>query len=292
MSEKRGYKNLLVPIRHPNDVNRIAEFAETIMNRGTINFLTVVKEDEFSKMQSDWRKSTKIIGKYKDKITSKRIRVKPKIRYSNSIWRGILDQAEEEDSDLIVMGWGRKITFRSLNQTPIERVFANSKRDVVAFKNRTGSVNNIQKILFPIGYKDYDYSKRLALTSQIIKSTGADCVLTHILTENETEEDAKEILQKPKEFMLDLGVDCETKIMEHQKIPDALIEESQNYDLLVLGPTKEYVFSRYLFGWMTDEIVNNSECSAMILKEGEQKWKAWLRGTLDAFKKELKDLFK
>lgn len=292
MVKKHEYKNLLVPVRHPNDVNRIAEFAETIMNRGTITFLTVVKEDDFAEMQSDWRKSTEVIENYKDRVTSKKIRIKPKIRYSNSIWKGVLEQAKQDDSDLIVLGWGKKINFRSLEQTPLEKIFANSDIDTLAFKNRKGDIQNIQKILFPIGYKDYDYSKRLSITSQIIKKTGAECVFVHVLNEDETEEDAKKILERPKNFMEELGIKCETKILEHQKISDALVEESKNHDLIILGPTREYVFSRYLFGWMTDEIVKNANCSAMVFKEGEYKWKAWLRGSFDAFMKKVRDIFR
>lgn len=292
MPEVHEYKNLLVPVRHPNDVNRIAEFAEAILNRGTITFLTVVEEDDFSKMQSDWRKSTDIIENYKKKVTSKKIRIRSKIRYSDSVWKGVLDQAKEDESDLVVLGWGKTISFRSLQQTPIEKIFTNSDRDTVAFKNRSSNIFDIRKILVPIGYKDYDYSKRLSLTSQIIQTTGAECTLVHVLKEDGTEEEAEEILERPKSYMKELGIECETKILKHKKIPDALVEESRNHDLIVLGPTREYVFSRYLFGWMTDEIVNNAKCSAMILKEGEYKWKAWLRGSFDAFKKKISGIFR
>ncbi len=162
---------------------------------------------------------------------------------------------------------------------------------MIAFKNRTDSVRDIQKILFPVGYKDYDYSKRLKITSRIIKKTGADCVLAHVFKEGEGEE-VEKILESPREFMHEKGIDCKTKKIKHKDISEALIDESKDYDLIILGPTKEYVFSRYLFGWMTDKIVNNAECSALVFKEGERKWKAWLRGTFDGFKEKLKSIFK
>ncbi len=288
------YKNLLVPVRHPNDVNRITELASVLVDHGKIIFLTVVEEGSFIEMQKDWRRSSKTIERYREKTAASRwTKIVPKIRYSEAVWQGVLEEAEENDSDLILMGWGGKMSLRSLRQNPLERIFANSDRDVLVFKNRTGNVQDIKKILFPVGYKDYDYRKRLSVTAKLIEGTKADCVLVHILQEDETEEEAQEILNGPKTFMHNLGVECETKIIQHKKISKALIEETKkDYDLIILGPTKEYVFTRYLFGWMTDEIVNGIDCSALIFKEGEQKWKALVRGMLTGLKKEIGDLFK
>lgn len=291
MPEIPEYENILVPVKHPDDVNRVTELGSVLLNRGRITFLTVIKKGSFYSVQKDWRISTQAIEKHRERITNKRIRVIPKIRYSENVWKGVLDQAEEDDSDLILMGWGKNVTFRSIGQTPVERIFANSNRDVIAFRNQTDSVKNIQKVLFPVGYKGYDYRKRLTVTSRMIKNIGAEVVFTHIFAED-SEEEAEEILQGPKEFMLDRGIDCETKTMKHHDVSKALIEESKNYDLIILGPTKEYVFSRYLFGWMTDKIVNNVGCSALVFKEGEQRWKAWARGTIDAFKRKVKSIFR
>lgn len=294
LEDEYRYKNLLVPVRHPNDVNRVTELASVLVDHGTITFLTVIKEGSFVEMQKDWRRSSKAIEQHRDRVASSRwTKVVPKIRYSDSVWKGVLDQAEEDDSDLILVGWGGKMSLRSLRQNPLERIFANSDKDVVVFKNRTGKVKDIQKILFPVGYKDYDYSKRLALTAKLIEETGAECVLVHVLRDDGMEEEAQEILQGPKEFMHDLGVECKTKIIRHNEISDALIDETKNdYDLIILGPTKEYVFTRYLFGWMTDEIVNSINCSSLVFKEGEQKWKAMAVGALNSLKRELVGLFK
>lgn len=291
MADEIKYNNLLVPVRHPDDVNRVTELASILVGRGKITFLTVIKKGNFIEMQKDWRVSSEAIDRHRRMITGRRVRIIPKIRYDDVVWKGVLEEAEEEDSDLILIGWGKKITFRSLRQKPVERIFANSDRDVLAFKNRSGSVQNIKKILFPVGSKDFDYTKKLSITSKIIKETGADCVLTHVLPEDKTEEEAEGIFEKPKEFLNELGIDCETEIIHHNDVSEALIEKSAEYDLIVLGPTREYVFSRYLFGWMTDEIVNNAECSALVLKEGEYKWKAWIRGVFDGFLKEIKNIF-
>lgn len=291
MAETHEYKDLLVPVRHPDDVNRVTELASTIVDFGKITFLTVIEEGSFFSAQKDWRVSERAIEQHRKKITKRGIRVNPTIRYSENVWEGVLNQADEEDSDLILIGWGEKIKFRSLSQTPLERIFANSNRDVLAFKNRTGDIQNIQKILFPVGNKDYDYSKRLEITSKLIKNTGADCVFVHVLQEDEDQEEAKEILQGPKEFMNERGIDCETKKIKHHDVSEALIEESKGYDLIFLGPTRDYVFSRYLFGWMTDKIVNNADCSALVFKEGEYKWTAWLKGVFSGFIKKLKSPF-
>lgn len=291
MPDKVEYKNLLVPVRHPDDINRVTELASILVDRGKITFITVVEKGNFIKMQKDWRISSEAIDRHRRRVTGRRVRITPKIRYDDTVWKGVLEEAKEQDSDLILLGWGKKITFRSLRQTPVERIFANSNRDVLAFKNRSDSVQNIKKILFPIGGGDLDYSKKMSIAGKIIKETGAEIDLIHVLQEGEEEEEAEEIFKEPKEFLKELGIDCGTEIIRNDDVSEALIEKSEEYDLIVLGPTREYVFSRYLFGWMTDEIVNNAECSALVLKEGEYKWKAWIRGVLDGFVKEIKNHF-
>jgi len=138
LSETKEYRKVLIPVRHPDDVNRIAQFSQSLIDEGKITFLTVVEKDSFAKTQTDWRKSSRIIEGYKDRITSRKIKIETKIRYSDSTWEGVLEQAEADESDLILMGWGKKINFRSLKQTPVERVLSHSDRDVLVFK--TGPV--------------------------------------------------------------------------------------------------------------------------------------------------------
>lgn len=292
MAEEYKYRNMLVPVRHPDDVNRVTELASILADGGRIVYLTVIKEGNFLEMQQDWRRSSEVLERDRERTFVKGTRIIPKIRYSDSVWGGVLDQADEEDSDLIILGWSGKINFRSLGQkTLVERVFAQSDRDVLAFKGRGGNVKDVEEILFPVGYKDYDYSKRLSITAQIIRKTGADCVLAHVVQEEETEEDVEEIFEGPREFMRELGIQCETKVIEKADVLDALIEESEEYDLMILGPTREYVFSRYLFGWMIDELVNNAKCSTLVFREKEHKLKAWLRGVISGAKKEFKNFF-
>ncbi len=291
MEDKPKFEKLLVPVRHPDDVNRITELASALVGRGDITFLTVIEKGSFLSTQKDWRNATTAIDKHRREISKRWVKIKPKIRHSDSVWKGIVEQADEEDSDLILMGWNAEINFRSLRQKPMERVFAKSSKDVAAFRSQ-GKISEIEKILFPLGYKNYDYSKRLAVTAQLIKSTGAECVFTHVLEEGDTEEDAEEIFEGPKQFMEGLGIECETEVIRHGDVAEALIEESEDYDLIVLGPSREYVFSRYMFGWLTDGIVNNADCSALVYKEGEHKWKAWIRGIFSGFKNELMSIFR
>ncbi|KXA95095.1 hypothetical protein AKJ36_01550 [candidate division MSBL1 archaeon SCGC-AAA259I07] len=292
MKNEYEYKNLLVPVKHPDDVNRVTELSSVLLDKGRVTFLTVIKKGSFPSVQEDWRKSSRAIENYENKITSRKIRIMPKIRYSNSIWKGIVEQAEEDESDMILMGWGRKITFRSLRQTPVENVLSHSDRDVVVFRNQDSNITNTEKILLPVAYEDYDYSKRLSLVLQLIKSTGAECTLIHILRKGHSREKVEKIFHGPRQYMKERGTECKTKIIENDNIPEALIQESENYDLIVLGPTREYVFSRYMFGWLTDEIVNNAKCSSIVFKEAELPWKAWIKGAIYGLGKELLNFFK
>lgn len=292
MSDVKEYKNVLVPVRHPKDVNRIADFAQVIVDQGDITFLTVVKEGNFSEMQSDWRKSSKVVEDYRNRVTSRRININPKIRYNSSVWEGIIEQSNEDESDLILMGWGKKVSFRSLKHTPMENVLSNSDRDVLVFRNKIGDIQDIDEILLPVAYEDYDYSKRLSIIVKLIEKLGAECTLFHVLQEGASEEEAETVFEGPMEFMSERGIECETDSVKHEDVSEALIDESENYDLIVLGPTREYVFSRYLFGWLTDEIVNNAQCSSLVFKESEQPWKAWIKGAFYGFGKEFVNFFR
>jgi len=291
-TKEYNYKNMLVPVRHPDDVNRVTDLSSILADGGRIVYLTVIKEGNFLEMQRDWRKSSKVLEKDRSRTIARGTKIIPKVHYSDSVWEGILDQAEEEDSDLIILGWNGKINFRSLRQkTPVERVFTRSNRDVIAFKNQGSGIKDMDKILFPVGYKKYDYKKRLSITAKIMRETGAECSLVHVVQEEETSEEIDDILERPKDYMEEIGVECETKRIEGPSILEALIEESKDYDLMMVGPTREYVLSRYLFGWMTDELVNNADCSALVFKEKENKWKAWVKGVISGMRKEFKNLF-
>ncbi|KXB06088.1 hypothetical protein AKJ52_02580 [candidate division MSBL1 archaeon SCGC-AAA382C18] len=91
MTEKHEYKNLLAPAKHPDDVNRITELSSILMNGGRLVYLTVVREKNFLETQKEWRKASKVLEKNRERTFERKARVFPKIRYSDTIWKGVLD---------------------------------------------------------------------------------------------------------------------------------------------------------------------------------------------------------
>jgi len=258
------YKKALVPIKHPDDVNRLAELVSIILDRGEITFLTVVQNRDFFTMQKNWRTSVNAIEKHKGSIIDRRIDVVPKIRYSDDVAQGIMDQAAEDDSDIIVLGWREEITSWRLGRSHIDRIFADSQRDVIAFKNRTEGIENIDRILFAVGYKDYDYSKRLSFVTKLVNETGAEFVMAHVRKKGGKEENVEDVFAGPKEFLKESGIEPNTKTIIAKSIDSGLIEAAKNYDLIVLGPTQQYLFSKYILMSLTEHIVSSVDCSALV----------------------------
>ena len=195
------------------------------------------------------------------------------IRYCRNIARGILSAVKEKKTDLLIMGWhgkprGQGFRLGSIVDTMLER----SPSKVVVLKNFHN--NPFKRILIPWGGGPHaDFALELAnifaerddseITVFAVNSSN------RIITPDQLLEDVK------NRTSLDTSR-IKAKCAANHSVTDAIIKESDNHDLMIIGSTRDPL----LYQAARDSISHTVACQAqkptMIIKTSG-KWTAWIK---------------
>lgn len=273
MNEKKdtndwqGYNRLLIPIGHESDVNDLTTLSSFLVNRkeGRIDFSHVIKGGSYSNIPHEWRIASDRITQSHHRMMREGIDSSRNIRMADSIEKGILAQAQENDSDGIILGWGPEPTSNISHL--ISRIMKNARCDVIVFKNRNIS-SGINKILYPTA-KDPS-REHLTIIKRIIKDTNARLTLTHVVDGSHTSrQEGKEILKHAVKKAKKMGVNSVSLLATGNKPVDEIARLSTNFDMMLLGPSKGFWLTKTIFGRKTDEIANKANCSVILHKASE-----------------------
>ncbi len=78
-----------------------------------------------------------------------------------------------------------------------------------------------------------------------------------------------DILSEIEERADELGVEME-KSLVHGHPDDLIVEESENFDLIVIGTHARSGLSRLLIGSITERVVRHAKCPVMVIKTMEE----------------------
>jgi nucleotide-binding universal stress UspA family protein len=74
--------------------------------------------------------------------------------------------------------------------------------------------------------------------------------------------------------LTDLDGQVETYLLEGKRVAGTLVKASADYDLIVLGASREGVFSSVLFGEIPERVARYSQAPVMIVKRYEGPMKS------------------
>lgn len=263
-----GYERILVPIGHKGDINNLTLLSKLLVDkvRGRVEFIHVTKESSFSNSQKEWRIGSKRVTKSQHNLMMDGISSKGNIRTSKSITQGIIDEAEEFEPDLILLGWAGE-SQSSLSRF-VSEILKKADCDVIVFKARK-DLSNVSKILLPVSIVPNEH--RIQMTSKLVKETGSDLTFAYI-SKSGSEEDQRgqEVLDKSISKMSEYNVEADSHFSSSSNISAEISRISENYDLMILGTSRGWWLSEYLFGRMTDKIAGKSSSSILMHKwQGE-----------------------
>lgn len=200
------------------------------------------------------------------------IEVKKKVYISHDASKAIIDFAHSGNSDIIVMGWtGRIYRARARRSVP-QKIMNTARCNVCVVKAK--DLGKIKKILLPVGVGEHLY--RVKIAERLAKTFGASLDLISIVDPNADEKTLnriEEVHSKDKELLT--SKDVKFEVVKSKSPERVLISRSKNYDLIIIGPSKEWILHDVLFGPVPNKIANESKCTVLMLKQPEQKVESW-----------------
>ena len=172
---------------------------------------------------------------------------------SHNIPEAILDVARSGKSDLILLG-GTERMFRGKIKLTIPQIVMEHADCNVGILFPRNSME-IKKILVPLGLGEHAY--RVRLTEKLMTFFNAEMTLFTVVKDEESVLAAKET-QKEAVKLLNREARCEIEIAG--SIEDAILKKSKDYDLIIIGPSTEWVLHDVLFGSLPDKITREAGC--------------------------------
>jgi nucleotide-binding universal stress UspA family protein len=191
------------------------------------------------------------------------------VRIAHQVHDGILRTAESEDVSLIVMGWkGYTSTRDRIMGEVTDKVVRQAPCDLITVKLMGD--RPVERILIPTAGGPH-----ASLASEYVgilqEQLGAEVSCCYVVPPGAAEHDraaARQWIEKTIQYT-PLVERAEMLVLEGRRVTPTLVKAAVEYDMLVIGASKEGVFSSVLFGEIPEKVARYSRTPVMIVKRHE-----------------------
>jgi nucleotide-binding universal stress UspA family protein len=285
--ENLNYEDVLISVANPETAKQLVTLAHMVTTDQTIfHIMHVTAEGSFPEEERSWREGSELVMDTTHYAQRLGRVAKPLTVTSGSIPDAIVNTAGDLDADLVLLGWFGRITSVTVSRSSVvNRVMHRASCDVAVLKSRK-DLGEVEKVMMPLGPNN-PRQKRLYLVDKLIGQSGAEGELVHVLTGGQKAKSGEEAADYLEGALNLMESSLDTRIITADSVLNGLLSTAKDADLLVLGPGREWVFNRFLFGRTADNLTNRVESSVVMFKGKEHKMVAWSRGLLKA----IRDLF-
>ncbi len=191
------------------------------------------------------------------------------VRIAHRVYDGILRAAEEEEASLVLMGW-KGYTTRG------DRIFGEVADQVVRHAPcdlMTVKLNEhlkLDRILIPTAGGPHALlaAEFVADYQRAYGSRVACCYVVDEHPDEHRRQQADEWIDKTV-HRTGLEGEIEHRIIESPRVATGLAQAAGDYDLIVLGASKEGIFSSVLFGDIPERVARQADTPVMIVRRYE-----------------------
>jgi glucosyl-3-phosphoglycerate synthase len=287
---KRAPYRILLPLANPRTARDLVRIGAGISNgRPTeITALGIVEVPEgvsLSEGANQARTARRLLQRVLGFGDEEGVEIRTMVRIGRHAADGVIEAVGEEDTDLVIFGWGgpptpaavaraeaegrrRRIDPPVFSPT-IDSVVRESPCDIAVVKQR--GVENVKSILVPVrGGPHAELAMRLA--RDLGKRFGAQAVVLHIVPKGIGDAACKREQEALDRFVVEHGGGRKVKglLLEATSVRAAIIKEAANHDLVVMGasahPSNATPDGRFLFGTVADTVASRAKPTVIVVK--------------------------
>lgn len=210
----------------------------------------------------DQIQDVEVLEKYAKKMD---VNVDAKLLISHGVAPTIVDTAQREDAEVVILGWHGLRKMGVVMGTNIDRIVSNVDSDVVVFKS-AGLKEKLKNIFLLHGH-DWHVSHAADLAAIYAKKHGATVTILHISQTGEPSEDDVRQNERLAKIIQKQDVKVEIRQATHADLVNGVVYETIDADLLFMGAAESTTFGRTLFGDVRDKIAKQVRCPVIILKK-------------------------
>jgi len=294
LEEEIGGGRILVAAINPktaqglvNLASRLAEHQEDT----SISVLSVIKmpiipsnkdlEGIIERSRVDKEKLLSLVAPIAQK---RNVAISTKLKVANNVETAIYKELRSPNPvRMVLLGWPSLETKWKIPHNIIKEVMVNARKDVLVLRNR--GIDHLAKILVPIaGGPNARLALRTAMT--LMYEPGVHVTILHLTPEGldeEKMEDRNLFIQEIVEGAIgEIPSWMDIVIRPTASVRDGILQElaQNNYDLMIMGAGMEAFSHRYLFGALNDSLIEEMNCSMLIVRRYRPEAAIWLNNRL------------
>ncbi len=277
-SESSSAYRILIPIANPDNVIPLMRLAIPIAreHEGEIIVLAVVSVPINLPLHEGMR-----WVHHKNSLLRKAIRfgreqgveTRSAVRIAHRVYDGIIQAAVAEDANLVLMGWKGYTTTR-------DRIFGEVTDKTVRLVPcdlitvKLGREDSFRRILMPTAGGPHT-----ALAAEFLslyqQAYGYEVTCCYVVPAGASEHQRETARNRIRETIHGTGLEgkAEIRLIEGKRVAEALVRVAGEYDLVVLGASREGIFSSVLFGEIPERVARYSRTPVMIVQQYEGRLK-------------------
>lgn len=179
------------------------------------------------------------------------IPVSGKIRIGHDVAQAILNTVEQDDADVVLMGWRSRSRRRDfVLGSNVDRVVTQARCDVLV--ERIGPVEAVESILLPTaGGPHAELAAEVARA--IARANEAKVTILHVIEPGARDSGRSETYVQRTADVFET-IDVETRLLKSDDVVGAIVEESTDHDVTVIGATREGLLQQLVFGTLPEQV--------------------------------------
>jgi len=278
-TSRAGYR-ILVPVANPATSGLLLELALALAKRkkGEVTLLHVVSNADPSSEEDAWRSAQGRRILLEETVSNRRERTVPihtMTRLADEPAQGILDMAQEERYNLILMGWDghmRRLPFGASFGPIIDAVILAAPCTVAVVK--TKGLERPSRLLVPTAGGP-NAILALDMAIGIGRYYRASITLLHVAQEGKEEQGRRHLARTLA------GVKTRQQVRQELIVADnpakALLKEARDYDLILLGATHETLLRQVIFGTVPEYVAKRCPKPLIMVKGYTGPLASWMR---------------
>lgn len=296
-AEKERYR-ILVPVANPNTSQKLIDFAAMIARKKQgelilVHVITVPK-------QSPLRVGQQYIKRARDRVVDKAVEmanqhevpVSSVMRIARKPAKAIIDEVEDHDIDMVVMGWkGSTRQPETVIGSNIDKVLKDADCDIAIL--RGDDFSKVENILIPIAYPE-QAGLMLEIGEAFEELQKSRLELCHIISPelDSNKEARQERLDSLYEGIAELENGPEEvekakrtiNLEVSRSIVGKIVERSGDFDLTIIGAAPEGWFRKLVAGTKTEQIAQLVKGNLLLVKTRRTTIQSGLQDVVEFFK--------
>jgi amino acid transporter/nucleotide-binding universal stress UspA family protein len=275
--------HILVPVANEKTVEQLQQFGVTLAKAydADITVLNVIKVPA----QLPPSEGRKFLSSARDLLAraihiaeEQGVPVSSLVKVTHNIPKAIIETCEEKKIDLMILGWeGERPARDRVFGTKLDEIILNTVCDIAMICRAPVGDKEINRILIPVSTIKYAILS-LKIAEALLKDKKTPIVLLHATPYD----DMKAVNQLYENELKKLEGEIDTSrfqimIRKTHRVSEAIINEVQPDDMLIMGAPEEGLVRRALFGDMPVTIANGVDVPIILTKNYTGHVKSWFQ---------------